>query len=153
MVLCRWAVFYALGYDLVFYAGHRAMHYFPFKLYDSLHRLHHSSYATCGVSHHYMTPIDYLLEVILPAVIPLMVLGVYAPSFGMFLGIGGWNGVVVHSGWDLPLCPNPTDHFTHHVHYYYNYALGYVTSSPPSLPPRDSRATPLPLPLPTGVES
>ncbi len=32
----------------------------------------------------------------------------------------------MHSGWDLPFCPPPADHFLHHVQYGKNLALGYT---------------------------
>lgn len=40
--------------------------------------------------------------------------------------MGAWNGVVVHSGYDLPFCPNPLLHLAHHRKGNVNFSLGIL---------------------------
>jgi len=114
---------YLLGYDVVFFVGHRWMHSSK-EVFDATHAFHHSSHATKGCSNHYMKPLDYLWEVMLPATLPMFVLGLHPPALAAFLTVGGWNGITVHSGWNFPLSSDPRDHFLHHVNYSVNFALG-----------------------------
>ena len=40
--------------------------------------------------------------------------------------MGAWNGVVVHSGYDLPFCPSPLLHLAHHRKGNVNFSLGIL---------------------------
>lgn len=118
---------YIVGYDVVFFAGHRAMHVRNRVMGDFLvrwHDRHHSSFADSAVSHHYMSFLDYLLETVFPVFVPILVVGFHESAFAALLVMGGFNGVVVHSGWDLPFLPDPNPHFAHHKKYCVNYGLG-----------------------------
>jgi len=119
----KWVAIYGLGYEIVFYIGHRMLHHNR-QIYKKIHQQHHSSYGTSGLSHHYMHLLDFTLEVIFPGVIPMIILGAHGPAFVAFLGMGSWNGVCVHSGWDIPLTPNPRHHFMHHYFHHCNFGLG-----------------------------
>jgi sterol desaturase/sphingolipid hydroxylase (fatty acid hydroxylase superfamily) len=118
---------YIIGYDCVFFVGHRAMHIRTKYVGDFLLRIHdkhHASFADSGVSHHYMSFFDYLLETVFPVFVPILLLGYHESAFAALLIMGGYNGVVVHSGWDLPFLPDPNPHFAHHRKYCVNFGLG-----------------------------
>jgi sterol desaturase/sphingolipid hydroxylase (fatty acid hydroxylase superfamily) len=112
-----------IGYDAVLYAGHRLMHSGP-RILKGFHHQHHRTHALRAVSAHYMHGFDFALEVVLPAALPMALLGVSGPALVAFVGLGAWNGVIVHSGWELPLCPSPRGHFDHHLKMKGHYGLG-----------------------------
>lgn len=118
---------YVIGYDLVFFFGHRAMHVRSSWLGERLlrwHDTHHSSFADSGVSHHFMGLGDYFLETVLPVFFPVLLLGYHESAFAAVLVMGGFNGVVVHSGWDLAFLPDPKPHSQHHRKHGVNFGLG-----------------------------
>ncbi|ORX34845.1 hypothetical protein BD324DRAFT_635339 [Kockovaella imperatae] len=102
----------AIGHDVVQYLFHRHLLHRPnLKLMKWLrHSLHHSTSATKAVSACYMSPPDFLLEIICPYLIPLAVFGNHAdPRFHLLIaGVGAIGGLYEHSGYDFsaPLKPS-----------------------------------------------
>lgn len=93
----------AVGHDIVQYIGHRLMH--RRSLLRVLgHHVHHSTGASRAVSACYMSGPDFFLEIVLPYLLPLVVLGgggsdVLFHVVTMSLGAAG--GLYEHSGFDF----------------------------------------------------
>ena len=106
-------------------------------IYRYAHKLHHLSYATVGLSAHYMSVIDFAFESVIPVVI-LMVLVIPIPplspyfygfshsGFVGFTAVGSFVSVMCHSGWKVSFCPSPWPHFIHHHKQIFNYG-SFVT--------------------------
>jgi len=120
-----WVIIYTLSYDVIFYLGHRALHASR-KLYEVAHKLHHTTFADRAITYHYMDFIDFMFEISLPNLIPQLIFGMNVPAWIAFLIMGTWNAIVVHSGWDLPFCPDPAEHVAHHTKYKVNYGVGVL---------------------------
>jgi sterol desaturase/sphingolipid hydroxylase (fatty acid hydroxylase superfamily) len=86
-VTLLWVVAYSLGYDVVFYIGHRLLHSGVGYL-QRTHSLHHQSRATGAISHHYQHFIDFIIEVFFPGLLPVIVLGLNPAGFMAFMGVG-----------------------------------------------------------------
>lgn len=97
--------------DLFFYAGHWAMHRVP--ALQKLHRLHHSSSASCAIAGYYMSPLDFALEHG-PIFISWTLWRTVGASWPISVVVGTWNLLATHSGWDLAWGPDPRDHWLHH---------------------------------------
>jgi hypothetical protein len=117
----------AVAYDVVFFIGHFAMHRIP-GAYRSTHKQHHLTFADMAISHHWMGPIDFLLETVLPCCLPVILFGLHPAGWFGFIGMGAFNGVVVHSGYDLPYMPDPRPHLAHHRNGAVNFSLGLLDS-------------------------
>jgi sterol desaturase/sphingolipid hydroxylase (fatty acid hydroxylase superfamily) len=120
-----WTISFFFLFDLVFYTGHALMHWIP-PIYQIFHKDHHQTFGDIAISYHYMTVIDFLLEVTLPSHLPLLLIGIHPSLWLAFIGFGTWNGIVVHSGWNLPFCPNPSYHLLHHQQYNQNLGGGPI---------------------------
>ncbi|KAJ5112252.1 hypothetical protein N7532_000297 [Penicillium argentinense] len=103
-------IFYgmALGHDIVQYTTHRfLLHNHNIRLMRVLrHSVHHTTTASRGISACYMFPTDYFLEIVLPYLVPLAVLGGGGMSRLFHFpvaGLGAAGGVYEHSGYDLCL--------------------------------------------------
>lgn len=127
--LCSLFVQYIV-YDVMMWIGHRIMHEAP--VYAAVHKLHHCSYATSAICCHYMTIIDYWLEMVLPGMATVIAsdyLGLAPGALLAFMIGGSTNGAVVHSGWKivyggLPLLVDAESHFWHHHRHKCNYSIG-----------------------------
>ncbi|WP_245257464.1 sterol desaturase family protein [Methylocapsa acidiphila] len=94
-----------VGHDVVQYVAHRVILHRP-SLFRTLgHSLHHSTGASKGVSACYMTSADFFLEIVLPYLIPLILVGAGADiSFHMIVAaLGAIGGLYEHSGYDFSL--------------------------------------------------
>lgn len=96
----------ALGHDAVQYLAHRYLLHQPnIKLLRLLrHGVHHSTGATQAISACYMSVPDFFLEIILPYLLPLALVGGGGSDarFHMFIaGAGAIGGLYEHSGYDF----------------------------------------------------
>jgi hypothetical protein len=120
-----WILVYYVIHDIIFYFGHVLMHKWKW-LYMNAHKQHHTVYASLAASAHYMTWIDFFFESTLESIGQLLSfpLGGSPIAFISFTCVGVFNGVVVHSGYDLPLLPDPKRHYLHHAKFIVNYSIG-----------------------------
>ncbi|TPX13342.1 uncharacterized protein E0L32_006315 [Thyridium curvatum] len=96
----------AVGHDVVQYLAHRYLLHQPnVALMRALrHSVHHSTGATKAVSACYMSAPDFFLEIVLPYLVPLALVGgggdnVYFHS--LVAGLGAVGGLYEHSGYDF----------------------------------------------------
>ncbi len=93
----------AVGHDIVQYVAHRYLLHHP-RLQRVLgHSVHHSTEASKAISALYMAPADFFLEVVLPYLLPLVILGGGSNILFNLLvaGLGAFGGLYEHSGYDF----------------------------------------------------
>lgn len=110
-------------FDTIFYIFHRMLHH-PYMY--RFHKVHHSTFAEIGISTHYMSFIDYLIEVILPFWMSISMYNSCFMASLIFAVIGQLNGVISHSGYKFPFLPNPLSHQYHHFYFNKNYGTGGI---------------------------
>lgn len=96
----------AIGHDIIQYTAHRYLLHQPnLPLMRFLrHSLHHSTSASRGISACYMSAPDFVLEIILPYLLPLAIVGGGGADLRwhcMVAGLGAIGGVYEHSGYDF----------------------------------------------------
>ena len=95
----------AIGHDVVQYLFHRHLLHRPnLVLMRWLrHSIHHSTAATKAISACYMSPPDFLLEIICPYLLPLILFGHHADMrFHLIIAVlGAIGGLYEHSGYDF----------------------------------------------------
>ncbi len=97
-------VFMGIGHDVVQYATHRYLLHRPSLMRVLRHSVHHSTGASKGISACYMSAPDFFLEIVLPYLLPLAILGGGGSDIlfhSMIAGLGAVGGVYEHSGYDL----------------------------------------------------
>ena len=93
-----------IGHDVVQYVTHRHLLHRPSLMRALRHSVHHSTGASKGVSACYMSPQDFLLEIVLPYLLPLALIGGGGSDIlfhSMIAGLGAVGGVYEHSGYDF----------------------------------------------------
>lgn len=108
----------AVGHDVVQYIAHRHLLHNPaiYLMRTLKHSVHHSTSASRGISACYMSGADFFLEIVLPYLIPLMLVGGGGADVRFHLliaSLGAIGGVYEHSGYDLAVLvqgasPSPT---------------------------------------------
>jgi len=101
-VLCYVAL--GFGYDITQYITHRfILHRRPWM--RSLgHALHHSTGASKAISACYMSGADFFLEIVLPYLVPLVLIGGGGSSVvfhSLLVSMGAFGGLYEHSGYDF----------------------------------------------------
>jgi sterol desaturase/sphingolipid hydroxylase (fatty acid hydroxylase superfamily) len=94
----------AIGHDIVQYATHRYLLHHPRLLRLLGHSVHHATGASKAISALYMAPADFFLEIVLPYLLPLVVLGGGGSDILFHLlvaGLGAFGGLYEHSGYDF----------------------------------------------------
>ena len=96
----------AIGHDLVQYFSHRYLLHQPIVPLVRLlkHSIHHSTGATKAISACYMSLPDFFLEVVLPYLVPLALVGgggSDALFHSLVAGLGAVGGLYEHSGYDF----------------------------------------------------
>jgi sterol desaturase/sphingolipid hydroxylase (fatty acid hydroxylase superfamily) len=96
-------VLMGVGHDLVQYASHRFLLHRPSLFRKLGHSVHHSTGATKAISACYMSPADFFLEIVLPYLVPLVLIGAGADiSFQLLAAsLGALGGLYEHSGYDF----------------------------------------------------
>ena len=93
-----------IGHDVVQYATHRHLLHRPSLTRMLRHSVHHSTGASKGISACYMSAPDFFLEIALPYLLPLALIGGGGSDIlfhSMIAGLGAVGGVYEHSGYDL----------------------------------------------------
>ena len=93
-----------LGHDVVQYVTHRHLLHRPSLIRKLKHSVHHSTGASKGISACYMSGPDFFLEIVLPYLLPLAVIGGGGSDLvfhTMIAGLGAVGGVYEHSGYDF----------------------------------------------------
>jgi sterol desaturase/sphingolipid hydroxylase (fatty acid hydroxylase superfamily) len=94
----------AVGHDVVQYVAHRYVLHNPRTSRFLGHTVHHMTGASKAISALYMTPADFFLEIVLPYLLPLVVLGGGGSDILFHLlvaGLGAFGGLYEHSGYDF----------------------------------------------------
>lgn len=115
-----------LLFETLFYFGHLLLHK-QISLYQRVHKTHHNTFATVGVSAHYMDWWDFFFESAFPftsTVLLMMPLGASRASLVIGTGMAAYNTVMVHSGWVFPVTADPRWHWQHHSKLHVNYGTG-----------------------------
>lgn len=96
-------VLMGIGHDVVQYVFHRFVLHRPSLIRKLGHSVHHSTGASKGISACYMSPTDFFLEIVLPYLIPLTLVGAGADVvFHLTVaGLGAFGGLYEHSGYDF----------------------------------------------------
>ncbi|MGH6934726.1 MAG: sterol desaturase family protein, partial [Methylocella sp.] len=68
-------VFMPIGHDIVQYVFHRFVLHRPGLILKLGHSVHHSTGASKAISACYMSPADFFLEIVLPYLVPLALIG------------------------------------------------------------------------------
>lgn len=96
----------AVGHDIVQYTSHRFFLHQPgISLMKALkHSVHHSTGATKAISACYMSGPDFFLEIVLPYLVPLALVGGGGSDVlfhSTVAGLGAVGGLYEHSGYDF----------------------------------------------------
>lgn len=96
-------IFMGVGHDIVQYVFHRFVLHRPGLIRKLGHSLHHLTGASKAISACYMSPADFFLEIVLPYLIPLALVGAGADvAFHMIVAsLGAIGGLYEHSGYDF----------------------------------------------------
>lgn len=93
----------SLGHDIIQYVFHRFVLHRPGLIRRLGHSVHHSTGASRSISACYMSPFDFLLEIVLPYLVPLALVdaGADVVFHLMVAGLGAFGGLYEHSGYDF----------------------------------------------------
>jgi sterol desaturase/sphingolipid hydroxylase (fatty acid hydroxylase superfamily) len=94
----------AIGHDVVQYATHRYVLHHPKLMRKLGHAVHHSTGASKAISACYMSAPDFFLEIALPYLLPLVLVGGGGSDILFQLlvaGLGAFGGLYEHSGYDF----------------------------------------------------
>ncbi len=96
-------VLMGVGHDIVQYVFHRFVLHRPGLIRKLGHSVHHSTGAAKAISACYMSPTDFFLEIVLPYLVPLALIGAGADVlFHLTVaGLGAIGGLYEHSGYDF----------------------------------------------------
>lgn len=95
-----------IGHDIVQYATHRHLLHRPSLIRKLKHSIHHSTGASKGISACYMSGPDFFLEIVLPYLLPLALIGGGGSDIvfhTLVATLGAFGGVYEHSGYDFAI--------------------------------------------------
>ncbi|XP_037276895.2 fatty acid hydroxylase domain-containing protein 2 [Rhipicephalus microplus] len=118
--MVHFACFVAIE-EALFYYSHRLLHHR--LLYRRFHKKHHEWTAPVAITAVYCTPLEHLLSNVLPVVVGPALLGSHLSVHWLWAGLTAPYGVIVHSGYHLPLLPSPQMHDFHHLTFRGNYDI------------------------------
>jgi len=107
MIIC------AFLYDFFFYFIHRLMH--TKWLYKNVHYVHHSSRTSMTLTQSYFHPLDFFFS-LLAAGLPPFLISNHVVTTAAWLLVISFESLTAHSGYDLPIFPDPGPHDFHHSH-------------------------------------
>ncbi|GIY61991.1 fatty acid hydroxylase domain-containing protein 2 [Caerostris darwini] len=113
-----------LAEEVFFYYSHRILHH-PL-LYKPFHKKHHEWKSPVGVSAIYCTPVEHVLSNVLPTFMGSVLFGTHVTSLWAWLVFATAYGVIVHSGYHLPLTPTPEFHHYHHLKFTENFGVAGI---------------------------
>jgi sterol desaturase/sphingolipid hydroxylase (fatty acid hydroxylase superfamily) len=93
-----------IGHDVVQYATHRHILHRPGLIRKLGHAVHHSTGASKAISACYMSKADFFLEITLPYLLPLVLVGGGGSDIFFHVvvaGLGAFGGLYEHSGYDF----------------------------------------------------
>ncbi|MGH6822815.1 MAG: sterol desaturase family protein [Methylocella sp.] len=92
-----------VGHDIVQYVFHRFVLHRPGLIGKLGHGVHHSTGASKAIGACYMSPADFFLEIVLPYLIPLALIGAGADVLFQLTvaSLGAIGGLYEHSGYDF----------------------------------------------------
>jgi len=93
-----------VGHDIVQYIAHRGILHRPGLMKPLGHALHHSTGASRSISACYMSAADFFLEIALPYLVPLVLIGGGGSDIlfqFLVAGLGAFGGLYEHSGYDF----------------------------------------------------
>lgn len=94
----------AIGHDIVQYITHRHILHRPGLMKTFGHAVHHSTGASKAISACYMSKSDFFLEITLPYLVPLILVGGGGSDIlfhVLVAGLGAFGGLYEHSGYDF----------------------------------------------------
>lgn len=94
-----------VGHDIVQYIFHRFVLHRPRLMFTLGHAVHHSTGASKAISACYMSAADFFLEIVLPYLVPLALIGAGADvRFHLLVAsLGAVGGLYEHSGYDFAI--------------------------------------------------
>lgn len=108
-------------YDLIFFCIHCVFH--TKWLYHNIHKVHHRSKITIGISSAYFHPVDYIVSGI-SVLAPPLIVSSHAMVSLIWMLVHMCETTNAHCGYDLseiiPLIPSAKDHDFHHSHSFYS---------------------------------
>lgn len=92
-----------VGHDIVQYVFHRFVLHRPGLIRKLGHSVHHSTGASKSISACFMSPADFFLEIVLPYLVPLALIGAGADVIFHLIvaSLGAIGGLYEHSGYDF----------------------------------------------------
>lgn len=93
-----------IGHDIVQYIAHRVVLHRPSLMKPLGHSLHHSTGASKSISACFMSGADFLLEIVLPYLVPLALIGGGGSDIlfhCLVASLGAFGGLYEHSGYDF----------------------------------------------------
>ncbi|KAH6936445.1 hypothetical protein HPB50_017395 [Hyalomma asiaticum] len=118
--VAHFACFVAIE-EALFYYSHRLLHHR--LLYRRFHKKHHEWTAPVAITAVYCTPLEHLLSNVLPVVVGPALMGSHLSVHWLWAVLTAPYGIIVHSGYHLPLLPSPQMHDFHHLMFRGNYGI------------------------------
>lgn len=104
-------------YDTLFFIAHCTFH--TKWLYHNIHKVHHRSKITIGISSAYFHPVDYFVSGI-SVVLPPLIVSNHVIVAVIWMLVHMCETTNAHCGYDIPLFPSAKDHDFHHSHSFYS---------------------------------
>ena len=105
--------------DVVFYSLHRLLHHRWFYRY---HKKHHELLDPIGIGAVYSHPIDFIVGLTLPVILPCILVSAHLYTVLFILTVSVSNSIIVsHSGYNIFAIKKYNPHHIHHTKFKYNY--------------------------------
>eukprot|EP00519_Triparma_laevis_P005684 CAMPEP_0182507400 /NCGR_PEP_ID=MMETSP1321-20130603/23077_1 /TAXON_ID=91990 /ORGANISM="Bolidomonas sp., Strain RCC1657" /LENGTH=283 /DNA_ID=CAMNT_0024713295 /DNA_START=48 /DNA_END=899 /DNA_ORIENTATION=+ len=104
-------------YDAIFFACHCLMH--TKWLYHNIHKVHHKSKITIGISSAYFHPVDYVFSAT-AVVLPPILVSDHVLTTCLWMIVFMFETTNAHCGYEIPFMPSAKDHDFHHSHSFYS---------------------------------